>query len=76
MRIIPVKVLTSNLMRIFSLYKKYSNDEYNNDLFKKADEEIDLEDKDEQKYEFIIENGFHIYTLIKLYITNKVFEEL
>lgn len=38
-------------------------------------EEINFEEQNEEKYEFIIENGFFIYTLIKLYISYKGIEE-
>ncbi|EGR27785.1 MIR domain protein, partial [Ichthyophthirius multifiliis] len=77
MRNIPLQILTSNLTKIYILWKKYSNNDYNKDLFNNYEDEIDFKDEqNSEKYQFIIENGFFIYILIKLYISNNVFEEI
>ncbi|EGR33562.1 MIR domain protein [Ichthyophthirius multifiliis] len=76
MRIIPVKVLTENLTKIYQLYQKYTKDDYNDDLFNTMDKDIEEGDHIEEKQSLIIENGFHLYTLIKLYISNKEFDDL
>jgi hypothetical protein len=70
-RTIPLSVLINNLRRIYSLFLKFQKEEYRDELFKRCEkpfEEMLRENKDAVKdddyYEFIIENGFFIYVLL------------
>ncbi|EGR30656.1 mir domain protein [Ichthyophthirius multifiliis] len=64
MRIIPIKILTENLIKVYKQYQKYGNNDYNISLFKQ------IKNQNNQQ-ELIIENGFLIYTLMKIYENNK-----
>lgn len=74
-RAIPLLVLTNNLSRIFTLFQKYQGEEYNMDVFNRADSKIDTTKEDDYS-EFIIENGFSIYFLMQLFLNNKKAKDL
>ncbi len=69
MRAIPLGVLKKNLSKIYELYKNEKG-EYTLELFGRAEEDIE-DDKPDSHYELIIESGFSIYILIKLFLENK-----
>lgn len=63
-RMIPIGILTKNLVQVYEQYtRNYKNKEYTIKMFDKGEDE-------NNKDEFIIENGFHIYTLLNLLIDN------
>lgn len=76
MRAVPIVVLTNNISRIYELYQKYeAKNGYVEELFDRADhDEKEMEDnrenRPEEYYELIIENGFLIYTLVNVYLEN------
>ena len=62
-RVIPVSIIAKNLAQVYEQYKsKYKNQEYDMSMFGAADNEEE---------EFIIENGFNIYTLLNLILDNR-----
>lgn len=69
-RAIPLKVLTNNIQRIFSLYQKTYKDDFTLDAFGMAEKPIVM-NEDEEQYEVIIETGFYIYILMQTFIASK-----
>lgn len=62
-RAIPVSIIAKNLAQVYEQYKrKYKHDEYDLDMFGNVEKENE---------EFIIENGFNIYTLLNLLLANR-----
>ena len=70
-RMIPLSVLTNNLAYTYDLYKKEFEDEYNENVFERADIDLDDSTKTEEYFELIIDNGFFIYSLMQLFLSNK-----
>lgn len=70
-RMVPLSVLTNNLAYTYDLYKKEFEDEYNENLFYRTDKELDDESQTEEYFELIIDNGFFIYSLMQLFLSNK-----
>ena len=77
-RTIPLTVLINNLTRINQLFDKYEQNQYTIDVFKRAEEDFDPEkpDKPNDYYELILENGFNIFVLMQLFLSNRKAKEL
>ncbi|CAD8133483.1 unnamed protein product [Paramecium octaurelia] len=69
-RAIPIRVLTNNMSRVYSLFQQYFKDEYKEELFGRAEQLIVLTEE-EEKYELVVEIGFYIYVLMQIFVASK-----
>lgn len=74
-RAIPLNVLTNNITRIFKLFKEHADQTYKDELFNRMEEDI-TDEHPPDYFELIIENGFHIYLLMQLFLGNQKAKEL
>lgn len=72
LRALPLPTLTNNLLRIYELFKKYEEEGYVMEVFGRDEEDITEGGEHEPDYyEMIIESGFHIYSLVTMYLETK-----